>query len=124
MLLGKIIVLFKQDFSVQYNKTLPSSCTSLTPLVRCEIFCLLLYDSYVDLSYKPTSPLRCTIGWKNRPTMVSGRNGLYHQLYPGSAQTTHTNLIPTSWANVPALVLGVLHVLGITHYMVGTYKKR
>jgi hypothetical protein len=48
-------------------------------------------------------------------TMVSGRYGPYHRPYLGYAQSKHIDVIPTSWAIIPALGLGVAQVLGSTY---------
>jgi hypothetical protein len=48
-------------------------------------------------------------------TMVSGRYGPYQRPYLGYAQSKRINVIPTSWAIIPALGLGVAQVLGSTY---------
>ena len=57
----------------------------------------------------------CTIGQKNQQTMVAGGFCPKHRLWAGDAQTTHTDLIPTSWVNMNTLGFGILYV-GVEKY--------
>jgi hypothetical protein len=83
--------------------------TSLTPIARCEIFFFVLYHTYRSaLRMVVTPPV--TFNWPKKLANhgVLQLLPLEHHLWAGGAQTKHTGLILTSWANIPTLCLGIV----------------
>lgn len=84
--------------------------TSLTPIVTREIF-------YLEFCTIPTYPSTCPFpplsATQLAPFSGQPAAGNSHQCRPcpGGAQAKHADLIPTLWASVPTLVLGMLRAL-------------